>query len=92
MSRSYRKSHKGLVFHSITVSGFTKGIKKDKQENNRRLRRKANILLRYYDDNTIIPTRLEEVMERWSYADDGRTYSVVKDILEYDRPWEYLRK
>lgn len=92
MSRSYRKSYEGLVFHSITVPGFNKGIKKDKQENNRRLRRKANLLLRYYDDNTIIPTRLEEVMERWSYIDDGRTYSVVKDILDYDRPWEYLRK
>lgn len=53
MSRSYRKFHDGYLFHSVTVSGFNKGIHKDKKDNNRRLRRKANILLRYYDDGRI---------------------------------------
>lgn len=90
MSRSYRKFHDGYLFHSVTVSGFNKGIHKDKKDNNRRLRRKANILLRYYDDNTIIPTRLEEVMERWSYADDGRI-KCRKDDIE-DEHWKLIGK
>lgn len=92
MARSHKKAHGGFIFHSITVTGFNKGIKKDKQDNNRRLRRKANNLLKDYDDNTVLPEKLEEVMERWSYIDDGRTRTSIDDVLEYERPWEYLRK
>lgn len=92
MARSHRKAHGGFIFHSITATGFNKGIKKDKQDNNRRLRRKANNLLKDYDDNTVLPEKLEEVMERWSYVDDGRTRTPISDVLEYERPWEYLRK
>lgn len=90
MSRSYRKFHNGYLFHSVTVAGFNKGIHKDKKDNNRRLRRKANILLRYYDDNTIIPIRLDEVMERWSYIDDGRI-KCHKDDVE-DEYWKLIGK
>lgn len=90
MSRSYRKFHDGYLFHSVTVSGFNKGIHKDKKYNNRKLRRKANILLRYYDDNTIIPVKLDEVMERWSYIDDGKTKCHKNDIG--DEYWKLIGK
>lgn len=94
MSRSYRKLHGGCIFHSITCSGFNRGIKRDKTENNRRLRRKASCLLKTTSDpeEVILPCKLEEVMERWSYEDDGRTKTDLDFILSYERPWEYLRK
>lgn len=95
MSRSYRKPCNGYIIHSITVSGFNRGIHNDKKENNRRLRRKTNLKIKEYaeDSNLILPIKLDEVMERWSYRDDGKTRSSLKYILEeYDRPWEFLNK
>ena len=95
MSRSYRKPCDGYIIHSVTVSGFNRGIHNDKKENNRRLRRKANLKIKEYseDSNIILPIKLDEVMERWSYRDDGKTRSSLKYILEEcDRPWEFLSK
>lgn len=93
MSRSYR-FRKEFGRHSVTVSGFNKGIHDDKKENNRRLRRKSENLLRGTSDyeNLVLPYRLEEVMERWSYRDDGKTKFWTRLVSEYDNPWRYLFK
>ena len=95
MSRSYRFK-RGWGQSSVTVSGFQKGIHDDKKENNRRLRRVSNHRLRncYDFEDLVLPERLEEVMERWSYRDDGRHYINLRDIYEFwsDNPWTHLFK
>ena len=91
MSRSYRhKQH-----YPITCAGWNGSIKKDKRLNNQKLRTVAKRILKATEDydNMSLPYRLEEVMERWSYVDDGRHYIPLRWILEEsEKPWEYLRK
>ena len=91
MSRSKRV--RGENYHySNTVSGLHKGIKDDKRLNNKLLRNKAKHVLRTSNDleEVIIPTKLEEVMERWTYRDDGRGYWPPSDWR--NKPWHYKFK
>lgn len=91
MSRSYRRSNN----YSCTVTGLNKGIHDDKKMNNRIFRSRAKRMLATCGDyeNLSLPYKLEEVMERWSYRDDGRFYWSPRDILENsDKPWAYFRK
>lgn len=91
MSRSYRHNH----HYSFTCAGFNGSIKRDKRRNNRLLRAKAKRMLRNAEDyeNLSLPYRLEEVMDRWSYIDDGRYYMPLSYILSnIDKPYQYLRK
>ena len=91
MSRSYRHQH----WYSVTCSGFNGSLKEDKRMNNQFLRTRAKQKLRQTEDydNMVLPERLDEVMERWSYIDDGRMYYPLKEILKNtDKPWKYLRK
>lgn len=96
MSRSYRFLRNGWGRSSVTLGGFNRGIHDCKKYNNRLLRSKAKSRLKNcvdYDD-LVLPEKLEEVMERWDYRDDGRYYINLKDIYEYwkDNPWTHLYK
>ena len=91
MARSKRKHH---IF-SWTVAGFNRGIKKDKIRNNHLLRRHSKQILKACEDyeNLILPEKLEEVMNRWDYLDDGRWKSSLKEIYaDFDNPWRYIYK
>ena len=90
MSRSKRKTFE----YSITCAGFNRGIKKDKIRNNQNLRSKTKQILRICEDydNLILPEKLEDVMERWDYRDDGRWRCNLEDIFEFKNPWRYLYK
>lgn len=91
MSRSYRHNH----HYSVTCSGFNGSLKKDKRLNNQKLRTVAKRMLRTAEDydDLVLPYRLEEVMERWSYIDDGRYYIPLSRILNnMEKPYQYLRK
>lgn len=91
MSHSYRHQH----HYSFTCSGFNGSLKKDKRINNQRLRTVTRHRLRTavdYED-LVLPERLEEVMERWDYIDDGRYYMPLWYILSnMDKPYQYLKK
>lgn len=65
MSRSRRK-----FYAHVWIAGC-ESIKKDKIRNNKLLRRKANQILKNYEEDSILPMKQEEVMGRWDYADDG---------------------
>lgn len=57
--------------------------KKDKRANNRLLRRRAAEVVRNQDpEEMMVPQKLEEVMERYSYSDDGKVYDgrYVEDL------------
>lgn len=88
------RSHKHQYFYSWTCSGWNQGIHKDKMRNNRLLRAKAKHMLRTCKDyeNVALPYRLEEVMERWDYNDDGRYRRTLEEIRSLKNPWKYLRK
>ena len=91
MSRSYRHHR----HYSITLSGFNGSLKEDKRLNNQMLRTRAKQRLKEAIDydNMVLPERLDDVMERWSYIDDGRIYYDLNEILSFtDKPWKYLRK
>ena len=70
MSRSKRK-----VYAHGWVAGC-ESIKKDKIRNNKK----------NFDDeyDLILPEKLEEVMGRWDYSDDGRFVMSLKEAIERD--------
>lgn len=91
MSRSYRRQN----HYSITVAGFNGSLKKDKRRNNHKLRSKIRFILKASEDfdSVSFPYRLEEVMNRWDYIDDGRSY--ISDWYiqeEIENPWKYKNK
>ena len=88
------RSHKHQYFYSWTCSGWNQGIHKDKKINNRLLRNRVKHMLRTCEDyeDLALPYRLEEVMERWSYNDDGRYHYTLEEILAHSKPYRYLRK
>ena len=71
MSRSYKK-------HPYTswTANF-KSNELDRKMNHRMMRRAARMMLHAADDieEVILPQKLDEFMDRWDYADDGRVYS-----------------
>lgn len=68
--------------------------KKAKQENNRRLRRIAKYKLSAASDHNaiVIPERLDEVMDRWEYPDDGKAWYDVREMVEAGRPRHKILK
>ena len=66
MSKSYR--HTPIIGNAANVSE-----KKDKRIGNRRLRRKAKMLTKKQDSETIYPI-IGEVCNKWSMAKDGKHY------------------
>lgn len=71
MSRSFKK-------HQYT--SWTRNFKSnelDRKRNHRMMRRAARMMLHSADDieEVILPQKLDELMDRWDYADDGRVYS-----------------
>ena len=91
MSRSYRHQR----HYSITCAGWNGSLKNDKRRNNQLLRAKAKQKLRGTEDyeNMVLPEYLDEVMDRWDYIDDGRSYYPLREILSgASKPWKYLRK
>lgn len=84
---------------SITCAGFNRGIHNCKKHNNRILRSKTKQQIRFHEmsdsfDNMTLPEKLEEVMERWDYIDDGRSYidnKIIRDFLE-ENCWRYFYK
>lgn len=68
--------------------------KKAKRENNRRLRRIAKYKLSAASDHDaiVIPERLDEVMDRWEYPDDGKAWYDVRGMVEAGRPRHKILK
>lgn len=91
MSRSYRHQR----YYSVTCSGWNGSLKEDKRMNNQLLRARSKQKLKEAVDydGMVLPERLDEVMDRWSYIDDGRMYYPFQEIIKNtDKPWQYLRK
>ena len=80
MSRSKRK-----VYAYGWVAGC-ESIKKDKIRNNKLLRRELHQKIKKFDDeyDLILPEKLEEVMGRGDYSDDGRFVMSLKEAIERD--------
>lgn len=90
MSRSYKKKP-----YISNVVGF-KSNKEDRKANWRMFRRAARMMLHSADDyeRVILPRRLDEFVERWSYADDGRVYAGrdIREITVRRKLRKYIRK
>ena len=69
MSRSYKRT---------PVSGWalSESNKEAKKVNQRMMRRASRIMLHSAQDfdALVLPRRLDEMMDRWDYPDDGKTY------------------
>lgn len=78
-------SRKKRPFGPIACSESNKAAKR---ENNRRLRRKAKLILTRSSDHDamIVPQRLDEVMERFDYPDDGKTRYDVGSLVDAGYP------
>lgn len=81
MSHS-RKKH---PFGPIACSESNKAAKR---ENNRRLRRKAKLILTCSSDHDamVVPQRLDDVMNRYDYPDDGKCRYDVRRLEEGGYP------
>ena len=80
MSRSKRK-----VYAHGWVAGC-ESIKKDKIRNNKLLRRELHQKIKKFDDESdlLLPEKLEEVMGRWDYSDDGKFVMSLREAIERD--------
>lgn len=78
--------------NSYGPNSGSKSNKKAKQENNRRLRRIAKYKLFVASDHDaiVISEKLDEVMNRWEYPDDGKAWYDVKELLENGYPQHQL--
>ena len=87
MSRSKRK-----VYAHGWVAGC-ESIKKDKIRNNKLLRRELHQKIKNFDDDSdlILPEKLEEVMGRWDYSDDGRFVTSLKEAIKNSKKNEVYK-
>ena len=78
MSRSYKKYPiRWLCCYSS---------KKDKQFYNRRMRHKNKLILKDYDDNTVLQKHKRDGLSWWDWACDGKIhYFYAKKILAKDK-------
>ena len=78
MSRSYRKNP---IFWVCCYSS-----KKDKIAYNRCFRRKDRLILKYYDDNTVLQMHKRDGLSWWDWACDGKIhYFYTKKELLNDK-------
>lgn len=87
MSHSRKRNSYGPIASSSSN-------KMAKQENSRRLRRKAKIGLNTSPDHDamVLPERQDEVMDRWDYPDDGKTWYDMKKMVEAGWPRHKILK
>ena len=67
MSRSRRK-------YPIFWFTVCDSCKKDKQAYNRRMRHKNKLILKDYDDNTVLQVHKRDGLSWWDWACDGKTH------------------
>lgn len=87
MSRSRKRN----PFGPIACSESNKAAKR---ENNRRLRRRARLVIAGSADHEsmVVPERKDEVMERYDYPDDGKTRYDVKALVDAGCPRHKILK